>query len=56
VAVQKCRDIGKKDMKLNDATPEISVDPETYEVVVDGELIDMIPSTHLPLTQAHYLF
>ncbi len=40
-AVRNCRKIGKKDMVHNDATPKIEVDPETYEVRVDGELIDM---------------
>ena len=36
-AVRNCRTIGKKDMKLNDATPKIEVDPETYRVTADGE-------------------
>ena len=38
-AVEHCRDIGKKDMKRNEATPEIRVDPETYQVWVDGEKV-----------------
>jgi len=39
VAVQHCRDIGKKDMVHNDAMPRLDVDPETYEVRADGELL-----------------
>ncbi len=43
-------------MKLNDAAPEISVDPETYEVRVDGEKITSKPAEALPLTQLYSLF
>ena len=45
VAVEHCRDIGKKDMKRNEATPEIRVDPETYQVWVDGEKVAATRST-----------
>ncbi|CAG8491359.1 7424_t:CDS:2 [Paraglomus brasilianum] len=55
-AVSKCRSIGKKDMKLNDALPKVEVDPETYAVSVDGELCDCEPMSKLPLTQSVYLF
>ncbi|GFZ42802.1 Urease [Saitozyma sp. JCM 24511] len=55
-AVKKCRDIGKKDMKLNDAMPKMSVDPETYEVQADGVLCDAPPATTLPLTKKHWVF
>ncbi|MEE3420713.1 MAG: urease subunit alpha [Lachnospiraceae bacterium] len=56
VPVFGCRDIGKTDMKFNDKTPEIMVDPETYEVTVDGEKITSHPAEKLPLTQLYSLF
>ncbi len=55
-AVRDCRRIGKKDMIRNDATPKIEVDPETYEVRVDGELIGCEPAAVLPLAQRYFLF
>ncbi|HEY4742972.1 MAG TPA: urease subunit alpha [Candidatus Acidoferrales bacterium] len=54
--VSACRKIGKKDMRHNDATPAIEVDPETYEVRVDGELVTCEPATVLPLAQRYFLF
>jgi urease subunit alpha len=56
VAVENCRAIGKKDMVHNSATPEIQVDPETYEVRADGELLTCEPATELPLAQRYFLF
>ncbi|MEJ5216753.1 urease subunit alpha [Cognatishimia sp. D5M38] len=56
VAVQNTRDIGKKDLKLNDATPEVEVHPETYEVRADGELLTCQPATELPMAQRYFLF
>ena len=56
VPVDGCRNIGKKDMKFNDKTPEITVDPETYEVKADGETIVCEPAKKLPLTQLYNLF
>jgi len=55
-AVRDCRQIGKKDMRLNDATPKLEVDPETYEVRVDGTLITCEPAKVLPLAQRYFLF
>ncbi|MDB6015784.1 MAG: ureC [Pedosphaera sp.] len=55
-AVRGCRNIGKKDMKWNDATPGITVDPETYEVKADGELLVCEPAKVLPLAQRYSLF
>jgi urease subunit alpha len=55
-AVKNCRKIGKKDMIHNWATPKIDVDPETYEVRVDGELITCEPARELPLAQRYFLF
>ncbi|WP_439503020.1 urease subunit alpha [Methylophaga sp.] len=56
VAVKNCRNIGKKDMVLNNATPKIEVDPETYQVLADGELLICEPATELPMTQRYFLF
>lgn len=56
VLVSNCRHIGKKNMKYNDATPTITVDPETYAVHVDGTLVSSVPAQKLPLTQLYNLF
>ncbi|HTR56811.1 MAG TPA: urease subunit alpha [Casimicrobiaceae bacterium] len=56
VAVENTRAIGKRDMKLNDALPKIEVDPETYIVRADGELLACEPATELPLAQRYFLF
>lgn len=56
VPVSNCRNIGKKDMKFNDKTPEITVNPETYEVKVDGVHVTAKPAKKLPLTQLYNLF
>ena len=56
VPVRNCRNIGKCDMKLNDATPEIKVDPETYTVTTDGVKLESGPAETLPLTQLYSLF
>ena len=48
--------ISKKSMKLNDATPRIEVDPETYEVRADGELLTCEPAAELPMAQRYFLF
>ncbi|MDP3660323.1 amidohydrolase family protein, partial [Phenylobacterium sp.] len=48
--------IGKASMKLNDATPVIEVDPETYEVRADGELLTCEPAEVLPMAQRYFLF
>ncbi|KAJ3772303.1 urease Ure, partial [Lentinula raphanica] len=55
-AVKNCRNIGKKDMKWNDATPSITVDPESYEVRADGKLVDVAPAKRLPLGRVYNLF
>ena len=54
--VRNCRDIGKKDMIHNAAVPHIEVDPETYEVRADGELLTCEPAHELPLAQRYFLF
>ena len=53
--VHNTRNISKKDMKWNDKTPEITVDPETYEVKADGESLTSKPAERLPLTQMYSL-
>jgi urease alpha subunit len=55
-AVEDCRSVSKKDLKRNDATPEIRVDPDTYQVWVDGEKIGSEPASELPMTQRYFLF
>jgi len=56
VAVKNVRKIGKKDMIHNDWQPKITVDPETYEVRAEGELLGCEPARTLPLTQRYFLF
>jgi urease subunit alpha len=56
VAVGNTRRIGKRDMKLNDLMPRIEVDPETYEVRADGELLTCEPAAVLPMAQRYFLF
>ena len=56
VAVKGCRDVGKKDMRLNDAMPDVSVDPETYKVHADGVHLTCEPADKLPLAQLYHLF
>jgi urease subunit alpha len=57
VAVANTRGgIGKRSMVLNQATPQIEVDPETYEVRADGELLTCEPATVLPMAQRYFLF
>jgi urease subunit alpha len=55
VPVGGCRSLGKEHMVRNAARPRIEVDPETYEVRVDGELATCRPATRLPLAQLHYI-
>ncbi|BEI82524.1 hypothetical protein CcaverHIS002_0303920 [Cutaneotrichosporon cavernicola] len=55
-AVRNCRNISKHDMKWNDYIPRMEVDPETYEVRADGELMDVPPADTLPLTKRLFLF
>jgi urease subunit alpha len=56
VAVRGCRAIGKRDLPLNDALPVMRVDPDTYEVRADGELLTCEPADVLPLAQRYFLF
>ena len=54
--VEGIRNLTKKDMKLNNETPKLDVDPQTYDVTVNGELITCEPAEELPLAQKYYLF
>jgi urease subunit alpha len=54
--VKNTRQLSKRDMKLNDLLPHIEVDPETYEVRADGELLICEPATVLPMAQRYFLF
>ncbi|MDF3351263.1 urease subunit alpha [Sulfitobacter sp. KE34] len=56
LAVRNTRKIGKRDLKLNDALPEVEVNPETYEVRADGELLTCEPASVLPMAQRYFLF
>ncbi|MGL5734749.1 MAG: urease subunit alpha, partial [Beijerinckiaceae bacterium] len=57
VAVENTRNgISKKSMIHNDATPQIDVDPETYEVRANGELLVCEPMSVLPMAQRYFLF
>ncbi len=54
--VKNCRNISKLDMKYNDTIAEIEVDPDTYTVKVDGEIISCEPFNELPLARLYYMF
>lgn len=55
-AVQGTRTVGKRDMVHNDWQPNVTVDPETYQVVADGQLLICEPATVLPMAQRYFLF
>ncbi|HRE20685.1 MAG TPA: urease subunit alpha, partial [Rhabdaerophilum sp.] len=56
VAVEETRKIGKASMIHNGATPKIDIDPETYHVKADGELLVCEPASVLPMAQRYFLF
>jgi urease subunit alpha len=53
--VKNCRNISKKDMMWNDATPKIDIDPETYEVKLDGKIATVDPAQELSLAQRYFM-
>jgi len=55
-AVKGCRGVTKRQMVHNDALPRMQVDPQTYEVRADGQLLACEPATSLPMTQRYFLF
>ena len=56
IAVENTRNIGKRNLIHNDATPKITVDPETYAVTADGVLLTCAPADSLPMAQRYFLF
>ena len=56
IPVRNTREIGKKDMILNDSFPKMEVDPETYTVKADGEELHCEPAKVVPLAQRYFLF
>ena len=56
VPVADTRRVGKADMPLNDATPRIEVEPDTFVVRIDGEVVEPDPVTELPMAQRYFLF
>ncbi|MDG2169753.1 MAG: urease subunit alpha, partial [Opitutales bacterium] len=54
--VANTRTISKHDMVMNDYLPNIEVDPETYTVTADGEVLTCEPATELPMAQRYFLF
>ncbi|MGK5530386.1 urease subunit alpha [Streptomyces sp. URMC 129] len=56
VAIRDTRSTGKADMRLNDARPDVTVDPDSFTVTIDGEAVVPEPATELPLAQRYFLF
>ncbi|HEY2762423.1 MAG TPA: urease subunit alpha, partial [Pseudonocardiaceae bacterium] len=56
VAVKDVRKVGKADMPLNDALPRIEVDPESFTVRIDGDVVEPAPAEQLPMSQRYFLF
>jgi urease subunit alpha len=56
LAIANTRRVGKADMPLNDATPDIRIEPDTFAVYVDGELMTEQPAVELPMAQRYFLF
>ena len=56
IPVENTRNISKKNMMLNNTCPSIEVDPETYEVRADGEIITCEPAKELPLAQRYFMY
>jgi urease subunit alpha len=56
IAVKNTRNIGKSDLIHNSATPKVEVNPETYEVRADGELLTCEPAETLPMAQRYFMF
>jgi urease subunit alpha len=54
--VSNTRNIGKRSMKLNNATPHMEIDPETYEVRADGRLLTCDPAKVLPMAQRYFMY
>jgi urease subunit alpha len=53
--VHNCRNIGKSDMVWNNKTPEITIDPETYELKLDGKIATVDPAKELSMAQRYFM-
>ncbi|WP_129310666.1 urease subunit alpha [Streptomyces sp. L2] len=56
VAIESTRTVGKADMRENDARPDVRVDPDSFAVRIDGELVEATPAVELPMAQRYFLF
>ncbi|MGW6303982.1 urease subunit alpha [Streptomyces niveus] len=56
VAIENTRSVGKADMRQNDALPHVHVDPDTFTVTIDGDVVEPAPAAELPLAQRYFLF
>ena len=56
VPVSNTRAVGKADMVLNDATPDIDIDADTFAVRIDGDLVTEQPAESLPMAQRYFLY
>lgn len=56
VAIESTRGVTKADMRQNDARPEVRVDPDSFAVHIDGELVEAVPAAELPMAQRYFLF
>ena len=56
VAIESTRGVTKADMRENDARPDVRVDPDSFAVHIDGELVEATPAAELPMAQRYFLF
>ena len=56
MAIRPTREVGKAQMINNDALPDIEIDPETFAITIDGDLITPAPAQELPLAQLYKMF
>ncbi len=56
VAIESTRGVTKADMRENDARPRVQVDPDSFAVHIDGELVEATPAAELPMAQRYFLF
>ncbi|MEU8968036.1 urease subunit alpha [Streptomyces monashensis] len=56
VAIESTRQVTKADMRENDARPDVRIDPDSFAVHIDGELVEATPAAELPMTQRYFLF
>ncbi|MHA4816172.1 urease subunit alpha, partial [Streptomyces aculeolatus] len=56
VAARSTRSLTKADMKLNDATPDVRVDADSFTVTIDGDVVEPAPAAELPMAQRYFLF